>query len=332
MQKSFKNFRDLHLFCPHLSKIRRNISKPFTRPFNSSTNTWMQNNSTETHYNLLCFNFKINLHYCATCLSLRLEQFPSVLLPLKTPLPVPYLTSTLILLQPFSCVPALMNHNFVVLPPKSAAGPPRAKTNSSSNADFQSSLDTREAPPTTAQNLTSSISKLENIFADEIATYTSITTEIHSQNFSLYDKIRQLEAGNSHSIIWKIPSVKFVFDSRKITRPSSDPVIEPATSFITPFFRTHRQECNFFAESYPYGIGRATGKCALILFVLFSGDYDNLLQWPFLKLIHIGIRDQLDPLNTWMKTIWPDQDLAYRKTTISTKTGVATLIILYSLL
>ena len=79
---------------------------------------------------------------------------------------------------------------------------------------------------------------------------------------------------------------------------------------------------------YPYGIGPATGQCASILFTLFPGDYgdyDNLLQWRLSKIIHIGIRDQLDPLNTWTKTIHPDDDPAYKKPTLSTKTGVATI-------
>ena len=147
----------------------------------------------------------------------------------------------------------------------------------------------------------------------------------------MYDKIRQLEPGNSDVIFWKISSVKFVIDSSKVARPSSDPLIEPATSFSGPIFRTHPSPpppgYNFFIKFYPYGIGPATGKCASILFTLFPGEYDNLLQWPFSKLIHIGIRDQLDPLNTWMKTIRPDQDPAYKKPTISTKTGVETILI-----
>ena len=54
------------------------------------------------------------------------------------------------------------------------------------------------------------------MFADEMATYTCITAGIHSQNFFLYDKIRQLEADLSDSIIWKIPPVKFMFDSSKV--------------------------------------------------------------------------------------------------------------------
>ena len=210
------------------------------------------------------------------------------------------------------------------LTPVGAVGTAKTKTNNTANADSQPIPNTQE---TTIQNLTSRICKLEKLFANEVSTYTSITAGVHSQYFLLYDKIRQLEPGNSDVIIWKIPSVKFVFDSAKVARPSSDPLIEPATSFSSPIFRTHPHGYNFFIKLYPYGIGPATGKCASVLFALFPGDYDNLLQWPFTKTIHIGIRDQLDPMNTWMKTILPDQDPAYKKPTMSKKTGVATILI-----
>ena len=62
-------------------------------------------------------------------------------------------------------------------------GPPRAETNNSANADIQSSTNTKEAPPTQAQHLTSRICKDENIFAGGIATHTSITAGIHWQYF-----------------------------------------------------------------------------------------------------------------------------------------------------
>ena len=207
--------------------------------------------------------------------------------------------------------------------PMGAVGTTKTKTNNTANTDFQPIPNTQE---TTIQNLTSRICKLEKLFANEVSTYTSITAGVHSHYFLLYDKICQLEPGNSDVIIWKIPSVKFVFYSAKVARPSSDPLIEPATSFSSPIFRTHPHGYNFFIKLYPYGIGPATGKCASVLFALFPGDYDNLLKWPFTKTIHIGIRDQLDPMNTWMKTILPDQDPAYKKPTMSTKTGVATIL------
>ena len=85
--------------------------------------------------------------------------------------------------------------------PVGAVGPPRAKTNNSSNTDFKPTPNMHEAPPITAQNLSSKISKLEKIFADEIAIYTSIAAGIHSKYFLLYDKNRQLEPGNWDVII-----------------------------------------------------------------------------------------------------------------------------------
>ena len=121
--------------------------------------------------------------------------------------------------------------------------------------------------------------------------------------------------------------MKFVFDSAKVARPSSDSLIEPATSFSSHIFWIHLHGYNFFVKFYFYGIGPATGKCASVIFTLFPGDYDNLLEWPFSKLMHIGIHDQPDPLNRCTKTIRPDQDPAYKKPTTSTKTGVSTIII-----
>ena len=121
--------------------------------------------------------------------------------------------------------------------------------------------------------------------------------------------------------------MKFVFESEKFARPSSDPLIESASSFSSLNFRTHPHGYNFSIKFYPHSIGPTTGKCASILFTLFPGDYDNLLKWHFSKIIHLGIRDQLDPLNTWMKTTRPDQDPAYKKLKMSTKTGAATVLI-----
>ena len=232
--------------------------------------------------------------------------------------------------NPTSCtlpLPSIAEPHLHRSTPVGAVRPARAKTNTFAKADFQPTLNTLEAPPITVQNLASRISRLEKLFTDEIATYTSITAGNHSQYFFLYDKIRQLEPGDSDVIFWKIPSVKFAFESAKVARPSSDPLIEPATSFSSPIFRTHPHGYNFFIKFYPYGFRPANGKCASIPFTLFPGDYDNLLKWPLSKIIHIGIRDQLDPLNAWMETIRPDKDPAYKKPTMSTKTGAATVII-----
>ena len=162
--------------------------------------------------------------------------------PLLNPNPNPNPTSSVSTLH---CTHA---PNFRCSTPVGAMGSPRAKTKNSSNADFQPLLNTQEVPSSTVQNLAARIGKLEKLFTDEVATYPSITAGIQSQYFFLYDKIRQLKTGNSDVIIWKIPSVKFVFESAKVARPSSDPLIDPATSCSSPIFRTHPHGYNFFIK------------------------------------------------------------------------------------
>ena len=118
-----------------------------------------------------------------------------------------------------------------------------------------------------------------------------------------------------------------MFDSAKVAPPSSDPFIKRATSFDSLIFRTHPHEYIFLIDFYPYGMGPPSGKCASKLFNLFPGCYDNLLQYTFSKSFHIGVHDQLNPLNTWTQTIWLDRDLADNKPSISTKTEVSAIII-----
>ena len=65
-----------------------------------------------------------------------------------------------------------------------AVGPFRAKANKPECVNSQSSTNTLEAPPITTQKLNSRISRLENFFAAETATYTSMTAGIHSQYLS----------------------------------------------------------------------------------------------------------------------------------------------------
>ena len=270
---------------------------------------------------------------CATCSSPRLKQFPTSILPSKTPLLVLYfilrLTITLTRHHPLFHFLALVNPNFVLLPRWALWDHPERK-----QTILQKSI---SSPHPTRRKLlqpwcgtshqesrnSRNFSQKKYQLSHPLLRGSTLNIFSYMIKFaSLNQAIQMLSFGRS-----LIPSVKLVFDSGKVARPSSDPLIEPATSFSSPIFRTHPHGYNFFIKFYPYGIGPATGKCASILFTLFPGDYDNLLQWPFSKLIHIGIRDQLDPLNTWMKTIRPDQDPAYKKPTISTKTGVVTLLI-----
>ena len=168
------------------------------------------------------------------------------------------------------------------------------------------------------------IPQLKKLFCDKTISYTSITSGTHSQYFFLYDKIRQLDPGHSETIFWNNLSVKLVFDSGKVTRPSSDPLIVPAMSFSSPNFRAHLLDYKFSIKLYLYANGPATGKSASTFFTLFLCDCDILLHWTS-KVMHLSIRDQLDPLNTWTQKTRTHIDPAYKQSTILTKSRVSAI-------
>ena len=75
------------------------------------------------------------------------------------------------------------------------------------------------------------------------------------------------------------------------------------------------------ATIHPYGIDTTAGQLATLIFAFFPGSYDGPLHWPFIstKVIHLNLRDQLDPLNAWRQTIQPTQEPPFRRPTSSLK-------------
>ena len=97
--------------------------------------------------------------------------------------------------------------------------------------------------------------------------------------------------------------------------------------FLYSYFQDSPPWMQLLHQILPLWYWTRNWQMCINLFTLFPGDYDNLLQWPFSKNIHLGICNQLDPLSTWRKTIRPYQDPAYKKPTISTKTRVTIILI-----
>ena len=89
----------------------------------------------------------------------------------------------------------------------------------------------------------------------------------------------------------------------------------PSTHYNSPVYRTHPYGYNFFVQFYPYGLDVAAGNHASIMFALFPGDYDGLLKWPFSKTIHLSVRNQLDPQNTWTISFVPSDRISFRRPT-----------------
>ena len=64
----------------------------------------------------------------------------------------------------------------------------------------------------TTRDLQTMLSKPETLFSEVVASYTSITSGIQSQQFLLYNKTQQLAPCDSDTKLWKNPSVSVVFE------------------------------------------------------------------------------------------------------------------------
>ena len=144
----------------------------------------------------------------------------------------------------------------------------------------------------------------------------TIASIYRSQFAFLHDRIRTLESGGSDSILWKLTAFRLVFDTAKSAAARLDnAATNPSTHYNSPVYRTHPHGYNFFVHFYPYGLEAAAGNHASIMFALFPGDYDGLLTLPFSKMIHLSVRDQLDPQNTWTITSAPSERISFRRPT-----------------
>ena len=115
--------------------------------------------------------------------------------------------------------------------------------------------------------------------------------------------------------MWKLTALRLVFDTAKSSARLDDAATNPSTRFNSPVYRTHPYGYNFFVQFYPYGLEAAAGNHASIMFAFSPGNFDGLLKWPFSKTIHLSMRDQLDPLNTWTITSAPSERISFRQPT-----------------
>ena len=115
--------------------------------------------------------------------------------------------------------------------------------------------------------------------------------------------------------MWKLTSSKLVLDTAKSSARRDNAAKDPSIHYNSPVYRTHPYGYNFFVQFYPYGLEAAAGNHASIMFALFPGDHDGLLKWPFSKTIHLSVRDQLDPQNTWTITFAPSERISFRRPT-----------------
>ena len=106
-----------------------------------------------------------------------------------------------------------------------------------------------ESPPSQPRikQLEEKITKPKNCRETIISIYRS------QLNF-LFDRFRALNSEGTDTILWKLTSLKLVFDSAKSSTRLDDAAKDPSTRYINPLFRTHPYGYNFFFQFYPFGL------------------------------------------------------------------------------
>ena len=173
-------------------------------------------------------------------------------------------------------------------------GDSKASTSSalpSSPIPRQSSSSLQTPHPEVSPDIISQFNAPEKQTKDDLSRQKSLLSSIQGNYSFLYDKIRQLEAGSNNTILWRISSVRFIFDSARSAHRQSKPIDDKASGYWSPVFCTHPYGYNFIIRFHPYGIDATAGQFAALIFAFFPGDYDGLLRWPFPQAIHLSLRD-----------------------------------------
>ena len=153
--------------------------------------------------------------------------------------------------------------------------------------------------------LENKIKILEKRISTETGSHNAMLNSLQLQLSTMGDQICQFEHSNCNFILWKVTSIKLVFESARLwyLRPGRENA--PTTRLRSPIFRSHTYGYIFYLNLYPYGFAAAIGTWMSLSLSISDGEYDDILPWPISKTIQIKVRDQLNPLNAWSQTIEP---------------------------
>ena len=100
-------------------------------------------------------------------------------------------------------------------------------------------------------DILSKLDALEKQTKDHLSRQKSLFSSMQSNYSFLYDKIRQLEPGSNNTILWRISSVQFIFNSARSAHRQSKPINDKTTGYWSPVFRTHPYGYNFVIRFHP---------------------------------------------------------------------------------
>ena len=160
----------------------------------------------------------------------------------------------------------------------------------------------KSSPLTSLENR---INFLEKRLSTETCRHNARFNTFQHQLSTMGDQICQFEHSNCNFILWKVTSIKQVFESARLWYLKPGRENAPTTRLRSPVFRSHPSGYNFYLNLYPYGFAAAIGTWLSLSISVSPGEYDDILPWPVSKTIQIKVRDQLNHLNVWSQTIEP---------------------------
>ena len=153
--------------------------------------------------------------------------------------------------------------------------------------------------------LENKIKILEKRLSTETGRHNARLNSLQHQLSTLGDQICQFEHSNCNFILWKVTSIKLVFESARLWYLKPGRENAPTIRLPSPIFRFHPYGCNFYLNLYLYGFAAAIGTWMSLSLSVSAGENDDILTWPISKTMQIKVRDQLNPLNAWRQTIEP---------------------------
>ena len=172
---------------------------------------------------------------------------------------------------------------------------------------LQPHIETLDQQPTNKSltSLENRIKNLEKRLSTETCRHNAKPNFLQLQLSTMGDQICQFDHSDCNFILWKVTSIKIVFESARLWYLKPGRENAPTTRLRSPLFRSHPYSYNFYLNLYPYGFAAAIGTWMSLSLSISAGDYDDILPWPISKTIQIKVRDQLNPLNAWSQTIEP---------------------------
>ena len=108
-------------------------------------------------------------------------------------------------------------------------------------------------------SLENKIKILENRLSTETCRHNARLNSLHHQLSTMGDQICQFEHSNCNFMLWKVTSIKLVFESARLWYLKPGRENAPTTRLRSPVFRSHPYGYNFYLNLYPYGFAAAIG-------------------------------------------------------------------------